>query len=416
MKIGYAKIGRSMPLSPAGFGEVGGDNEPPVLLNKLARRMPEHEFVIIGRNSGEVPQDVGLPSNVTNPWTTWRPEVSAKMKEIGTDPVKTVQLLDEYTLAEWASLDAVIVWMGQHGTSNSPIPVVGGTELTNPQISFVNYASYVVRGISVWRDADPHNRQEIWLCPDPRNYLKCRDLKWPPPPIMCQFDWSKKEKHYRYGDPTDPGFFNATWAEDNVWQATHTYEYQELENVGIPTSTGIERGFADRTRFGVLINEARTGVKNSRVDVARQWIMPASPDWMAGKWSQPSIKKLGFTVAPIPWHTVFSTLGTVKSSFTTPSSGSGWATTKPWECFAVGTICFFHPGYDTQDHILGRPGFEELRRWLRVDTPESLKKRVDAVNSSEETWSWLAAEQRRLYDAAMLEQRCITEIMRRIGA
>ena len=173
MRIGYAKLGRSMPLPPDKWGKVGGDNEPPMLLNRLARRMPNDDFILIGRNSGENPQSVGLPANVTNPWTEWRADIKAAASAASVHD--TVQRLDEITIATWMSLDAIIVWAGQHGTSNSPIPMVNSGELTNPQFSFVNYGSYIVRGISAWRDVDPHARQEIWLCPDPRNYLKARD-------------------------------------------------------------------------------------------------------------------------------------------------------------------------------------------------------------------------------------------------
>lgn len=414
MKIGYCKLGRSMPLAPGAFGEVGGDNEPPILLNKLARQMPDHEFVIIGRNDGSVPQEVGLPDNVTNPWTEWRPEAAAGTKAAKGDIVKVIQMLDEITLASWVDLDAVIVWAGQHGTSNSPIPVVGGGSYTNPQISFVNYASYIVRGISVWRDQAPHERKEVWLCPDPRNYLKCRDLKWPPAEILCQHTWSKDEKHYRYSDPTDPSFFGASWDEPDVWKAHHEYVYSGLELVGIPSSTPLY-DLEGRKRFGILINENRATVTIKRVDVMKDWVMPLGPDWIAGKWSEPGQRKLGVQIRPIPWHTVFPTLATVKSTFTTPASGSAWATTKPWEAFAVGTVCFFHPRYDTQNHILGRDGFEDLKSWLRVDTPEALRKRVDAVDSSPETYAWLVGEQRRLFNTAMAEQQCVNTIMGRVG-
>lgn len=415
MRIGYCKLGRSMPLSPAKFAGVGGDQEPPILLNKLARRLPDHEFVVIGRNSGEEPSSVGLPSNITNPWTEWREEASAKMREADGDVTKIVHALDVITMSTWVDLDAVIVWAGQHGTSNSPLPVVGGGQLTNPQISFVNYGSYVVRGISVWRDQDPHGRQEMWLCPDPRNYLKCRDLKWPPPPIIGQFKWSKQEKHYRYDDPTDPGFFGCTWDEHNVWKATHTYGYDALELCGIPTTIEFSDEWEGRGRFGSIMNETRTGIKRSRLEVMKDWILPLQPDWVAGNWSPASQRKLGVIIEPIPWHTVFQTWQMTHATLAAPAVGTGWTTTKPWECFAAGTVCFFHPYYDTQDNVLGTPGFEALKQWLRVDSPETLRKRVDAVHSSRETFEWIVREQRRLFDQRMAELQCINEIERRLG-
>ncbi len=412
MRIGYAKLGRSMPFSPEGFAKGNGDQEPAIMLNKLARRMPQHEFIIIGRNDRSVPADVGLPDNVSNPWIDWHEEV--KLAKVGDDVVKKVTILDELTLATWAGLDAVVVWAGQHGTSNSPIPIVGRTGLTNPQVSFVNYGSYIVRGISVWRDQDPHGRREVWLCPDPRNYLKCRDLKWPPPEILGQYTWSKKEKHYRYGDPTDPGFFGCTWDEPDVWSATHTYIYSGLELVGVPTSIEFSNVWEGRGRFGSIMNETRTGIARSRLEVMRDWVLPMQPDWIAGLWSDASQKKLGLVIQPIPWHMVFPTIQRVHATLAAPAVGTGWTTTKPWEAFAAGTVCFFHPLYDSQNNVLGRPGFETLKDWLRVDTQDQLRKRIDAVHSSRDTFTWLVNEQRRLFDIVQSETQCLNLIEERV--
>lgn len=425
MRIGYAKLGRSMALSPAKFAGVGGDQEPPILLNRLARRNPEHEFVLIGRNSEEDPVTIGLPDNVVNPWIDWRPELRAAIKGFSSpltyeQKVTIVRTLDELTLASWVDLDAVIVWAGQHGTSNSPIPVIGGAKLTNPQDAFVQYASYVVRGISVWRDKDPHNRQEIWLNPDPRNFLKCRDLKWPPAPVLAQYDWKRKDKHYRYDDPTDPSFFGCTWDEPNVWKAEHEYIYSGLEIVGIPSTTECNTVWEGRDRFGSIMNETRAATvggtaADSRFLVMKDWVLPNRPSWIAGTWSQESQKKLGVQIRSIPWHTVFPTLNTVHATLASPAVGTGWATAKPWEAFACGTVVFFHPKYDTQNHVLGRPGFEHLAQWLRVDSPQQLARRLDAVHNDRDMWLWLINEQRRLFETAQAEAMCLTMIEERLN-
>ncbi len=415
LRVGYAKLGRSMPLPPDRWGKVGGDNEPPMLLNRLARQRPEDEFILIGRNSGDDPQSVGLPDNVVNPWTEWRADISAASS--AKTVFDTVMRLDEITMPTWLSLDAIIVWAGQHGTSNSPIPMVDNTSVTNPQLSFVNYGSYIVRGISAWRDPDPHARREIWLCPDPRNYLKARDLKWPPPPVIAQFNWSKFEKHYRYGDPTDPAFFGCTWDGADVWKAKHEYTYDCLEVVGVPT--GRER-FNDvwegRGRFGSIVNETRVGIKRSRLEVMRDWIIPNSPDFVHGTWSDGSQRKLGRIIQPLPWHEVPTFLHRIKATLAAPAVGTGWATAKPWETFASGTVCFFHPQYDTQDNVLGRPGFEHLKQWLRVDSPAQLGRRLDVLQQDRDTWLWLVNEQRRLFDQAVEEQQCLNMIQQRLAA
>jgi hypothetical protein len=430
-----------MPLDPSAWGVVGGDDEPPLLLKTLALAHPEVEWVIIGRNSGEKPMDVGLPSNVTNPWVDILPNLKADLRQ-AKSTLEKIAIYDQYTLDLFRNVDELVIWTGQHGTSNSPIPKVGAgwDDVTQPQEAFVNYASYAVRGINAFRQIDPLSREEIWLCPDPRNYLKCRDLKWPPlHPVLGQFDFTRTDKHERYTDTRSPeecGFSDAvTKVDGNVWTAHHEYIYSQLEICGIlPEHVNAEFSgdFYGRRQFGLFINEARSYVKHNRLDALTQFVLPLQPDFIHGKWtpaSQETITTLGGPVIqPAPAEAYYDLLRSVKCTFTTPSSGSGWATTKPWQSFATGTICFFHPEYDTQGHIIptkdqveaweSSVGIDDerihLAKWLRVDSPDELRKKVDAVSSSPDTWAWLATTQRRLYDKACNERRIIKLIEERL--
>jgi hypothetical protein len=121
----------------------------------------------------------------------------------------------------------------------------------------------------------------------------------------------------------------------------------------------------------------------------------------------------------------------VRSTFTTPSSGSGWATTKPWQAFAHGTVCFFHPEYDTQGHIIPTlaqanddvycadhgvdEGLRHLARWLRVRDSAELYKRVHELDANHDAWWWLVQKQRRLYDRACDKLMHVKMIERRLG-
>ena len=73
----------------------------------------------------------------------------------------------------------------------------------------------------------------------------------------------------------------------------------------------------------------------------------------------------------------------------------------------MGTVCFFHPKYDEQDHILRQLQNEEipLYDWLRVKTPDDLKKRVEAVARNDDTYLWLATMQRRFLERVFAEDR-----------
>ena len=426
MRIGYAKIGRAQPLPPTKWSGVGGDFEPPILLNKLARRHPDVEFVIVGRNSGENAQAVGFPSNVTNPWEEWRAEGS-RIAKYPTDK-EVADGLHALTRDTFLGLDGIIIWLGQHGTSNYPIPEVDDpSKLTQPQQSFINYVSYVTLGINAWQDENG-GLEPIWLCPDARNYIKARDIKHPPVrSIMCQYDWTRTQRHYRWGDPTPlPKTIKHSISEEpnGIWRAHHIYSYDRLEIVGIPSSVPQIRPWEDRKfNFGLFINEARDYVKWNRLDAMRDWVLPADPDYIHGKWTDKSLKKLGTMISPMDWFPMYERLKETKCTFTTPSSGSGWATTKPWESFANGVVCFFHPMYDDQGHIIptldqcaGKTGeLYDLARWLRVREPEDLAKRVKMLGQDRDAWNWVAQAQRRHFEKATEDAQCIREIERRLN-
>ena len=132
MKTGYVRLGRSFQLDPTKFGEKGGDADAWRLAYRLGKLMPDDELRIIGRNTGEAPGDVFLPENVTNPWHThsWRGAYKILGMKDQKQSIMQEELEKQVELMwpEWEDLDAIVMWMGQHGTSNWPIPVTGKKE------------------------------------------------------------------------------------------------------------------------------------------------------------------------------------------------------------------------------------------------------------------------------------------------
>jgi hypothetical protein len=439
----YGKIGRSMPLTLDKCGVVGGDQEMTAVISLLAQRHPEDTFILMGRNSGEDPRSVGLPPNIFNPWTT----LASKMREfvrhlpkhggMSVDHhVDYAKMLDHYILPHFRVADAVIMWAGQHGTSNSPLPQVKDRSLlTKPQDAFAHYAGFLLRGINYWRDVNPWRREEVWLNADPRNYLKMRDLKWPlRHPILAQYDYVNNIKHERYGDSSgwdewssDGGAVGLTAPDDRdkVWQSIVRNVYSRLElNLTVPGSPSgdlmrFQGDYRDRGHFGIVINEARAnGIKTSmtRLTAMKDWVMPLQPEFIFGTWSYESQDALGVDIDPIDWRRYIRMLETILSTFTTPSSGSGWATTKPWEAFATGTVCFFHPRYDDQNHIL-KDAPKELQDWLRVDSPVVLRERVKFMATTpagRAHWERMVKLQRAHYEQAVANPLYIRMIEQRI--
>lgn len=442
--IGYGKLGRSMPLTLERCGNLGGDVECVAVVTELALRHPEDTFLLIGRNSGERPTDVGLPANVINPWCEpgyqWKFHLDERVRHAGLKGVpltterqlELAKIFDEITGPTFDRLDAMVMWIGQHGTSNTPIPKVDDpTTLTQPQEWSVWYAGFLLRGINRWRDVDPWNREEVNLNADPRNRHKMRDLKWPLRcPVLTQYTASKTLKHERYGDPDNWEEWSAHELIDGfqspddmsrTWVSRVHDMYSRIEiNALSPTNPfgrtwTFDDRWEDRAPFGIIINETRRYVKLKRSDVVREWVLPLDPAWIHGTWSDEGMKEIGREVKPLPPTEIASKLHTVRCTFTTPASGSGWATAKPWEAFAAGVVCFFHPAYDTQDNILGDAP-SELRDWLRVKSPEQLAQRVRhlSTENGHYDWVWLVNAQRFHLEKALDELRYIRLIEERI--
>lgn len=434
-RIIYGKIGRSIILNQDKFGPVGGDMEPIFTLDHLARRHPDIEWVVGSRWTGD---PSGLPSNVTLPPL---PKVEPRNhydkagNRFYDESRQPWAAFEEVLRPYFETADGVVLWAGQMGTTNYPIPKVEDRSiLTSPQDSFMTYCAPILQNLNRWRDVDPRAHEEVWLVSDARNYLKARDIKWPPGEIISHYDTVKKQPHERYGDERQPeefkDLFNAHWRAPGVWEADHHYKYYGLEIVsGVPETWAPELGFEDRRDFGIVINEARSYVGTNRAPIVRDWVVPLlkAPTDIVGKWSPSGVEVIGITPLVISHEHVPTWSGRYKCTLTTPSSGSGWATTKWWEMAAVGTVCFCHPKWDDQGHIIPttaaldanvwdqEPALEHFFRWLRVETPAELAAKVKAVSESRETYEWLRDMQSWWLAKARHDDRALSEIERRLG-
>lgn len=420
MIILYGKLGRSMPLTLEKCGTLGGDIEMTATLTALAKMRSDDTIVLIGRNTGENPQEVGLPANIVNPWTKLNGVVRQFLNEHGMNhPNLSIeehqvagQFMLDITAKWWDTANEVVMWVGQHGTTNHPIPKVGDRSvLTKPHDAFTYYVGYLLQGINRWRDVAPAYREPIFLNADPRNYLKMRDLKHRlDHPVLTQYEFEHNIKHERYGDTKSLDLRDF----GNVWPGKVQNVYSRLElNALLPgTPSGdllkYDSTWEGRQRFGIVINEARAiGIpyEKSRLHAMRNWVMQLRPSFVFGTWSKESEAALlaenpwYIPQGPLPWNRYASAMHQVRCTFTTPSSGSGWATTKPWEAFGLGVVCFFHPDYDTQDNIL-KDADPQLRRWLRVRNPGELRDRVIHLSTpaGRSDWEWLVRAQKEHFD------------------
>jgi hypothetical protein len=129
-----------------------------------------------------------------------------------------------------------------------------------------------------------------------------------------------------------------------------------------------------------------------------EWVMPLNPHFVCGTWKSPEYE----WIKPAQWERYYPNLHSVRTTLTTPSSGSGWATAKPWEAFAAGTVCFFHPEYDTQNNILSDAP-DHLKNWLRVSSARELEARIKhlSTRAGHGDWVWLVEAQRSHFELAL---------------
>lgn len=344
LKIAYGKLGRSLPLREEGISSSGGDVEVLRLLHMLRERYEVH---LVGRNSADATLE-----HVVNHWAPGGllhglPFVLED--EVYPDHPKYLAQLEHLrrASAQLPRFDAWIIWIGSHGATSSFMPRVrpekAGTDprlkgLTRPLMSLVNYVGPLVH-LTNWADARP-----IWLCPDPRNELKLRDVGYPDQrPILSQYNQTRlrefwHEKHgFRHG--------------------TLRYQYAGLELLAVPPAESrklSDPSFPPPELFGVLANEGPTDLGDQgRLHMLKK-LRNHVPDFeLLGHWSMASQRTLDRRVTPVAQGQVAATLARWRGTVTFPASGSGWATAKPWECMRAGCVCFKWPGYDNQQHIYG---------------------------------------------------------------
>jgi len=409
--IAYGKLGRSVNYDPSLPSTIGGDIDVARTLHRLASARPDDTFLVIGKNGNGDLADLGYPPNVRNIWA----EEAMREVKIGQYEELTPYVL-EHVGEEIDNLGAFIIWAGQHGTSNTAggLPTVKDPNVqTNPQHSNIVYCGYLLYAINRWRDHDPLGREEIWLCPDPRNYIKCRDNRWPlHGSIIAQYDQKRNTRHERFGDERTPaalGFGDIAEVDEaspGMWlaKAHYTYDALELTALAHPNKIPFDLN-GPRHELGLIVNENRAYVARDRLSLLQDWVLQAWPDvpiW--GKWSDNAQEKIGRTIEPVPYRKMLGTTRTLRTTISFPASGSFWATAKPWEAFASGTICFFHPDYDRQGWILSDAP-DELREFLRVNTANVFRDRVYEVGRDVALYRRLANLQRAHFERRWKETK-----------
>lgn len=381
MHVAYGKLGRVARLSHDQASNIGGDVE---VINLLRRLMSlGHTVHLVTRCVGAPP---GVFDHYADPSGAFYglPTLNAEDREAacagkftGTPNLRKYTSVLENAPARLRSMiDDWVIWLGEHNGPCWPKMRRDGTALVRPYGSRLNLVEPLIRTIHAL-EVDP-----LWLCPDPRNVLRCDNLERERignRSILAQYDVDE-----------DRG---------------SRYEYAGLEVLAIdhlPRCETALRELPERSvPFGALVNEGSLDQRAlSRRVLVRPWVHDLGGE-IIGSWRTSTCEQLGLPQpVAVPVSDVQKTMQRWTSTIALPAHCTGWATAKVWEAFASDTVCFAHPAYDDQNHIYRYVDDPHARWFLRPRTIDDLKKRIDAVHRDRELRLAILATQRDALDRA----------------
>lgn len=458
-----------------------GDAEKPNLLYRLARRSPDVKWVLIGHNTAD---ELDLP-NVENPWLDARTRAAATPPRDTANPghywppfettwtsqpgwwVSEVSGFEDDLVELISHLDGVVLHVGQHAPTQLSIPNANRTwaeAFANPAYANRTYDSvkcycrYLVRGLNALGDRTLGRAPVVWLCPDPRNYLKARDVKWPTglDDVLAQYRFARRQKHERYGDarsltelPTDLGVRELAYLRGGeLWEVEHRYRHADLELMILPDDWEMwgRCGFNNRVPAGIATTSTKASVLGNnrrRSQLVRDYLLAAFPDAeVFGKWDAASVADLldgtlrATTPAEFP-----DLLNRWRVTLALPIVESSWTVAKFWQCAAGNALCFLVEQVDDQGWLLpsrrpvdgttevgsvGETRFYSVRddwtqaelglaAWLRVETPAEFAARARYVVGEPALWRTLVDVQRRLLRRRWTDRLLERTIEERLG-
>jgi hypothetical protein len=459
-------LGRIIIFDP-GKWKMAGEAEATNLLYRLAERNPDVEWHVIGKSSGEpdprytniktywhadTPKSAwgvipgtgeygGAKGHMCNQCKTPVAEYSHFMTCC--EKSRAASEYEDFIAAAAQTLDGMVIHLGQHGTSHNFIPKVGrgwsdtepGSKV-RPYVWAFNYGGYMVRAVNAFMDVyNGEGSRMTWLCPDPRNYMNGRDVKWPTAlesaePVLAQYNTVLNGVHERWRDdrtPAELGFLAKI--DGGTWRVQHHYRQSGLDMQMLPNDweNWPSDSFTQRVPIGVVSTAAYLPRRDFRRSaLIADWVsssFPAAPIY--GKWDERSLADLpddaNFITNPITdFAQILGSLRTTVILPPTPAGANGmkWCTAKPWQAFAARAVAFMIPPVDAQGWIIpvreNSPGLRQvaddlwscrddwddddlhLARWLRPQDPAELRARVHAAAQSEDAWTWLVSAQHRL--------------------
>lgn len=343
------KIGKSVKFDPQSWGAIGGDNESPTLLRRMAELNPDDTFIIIGRNDVEKNRaQFNIPTNIRDVYEG----ASATERK---DNMYIVRRLNG------VQIDGCFLLTGPTANVNIPekswkrtLLKTGVKEHAKVLETFRNYVG------PVYQYLNESKIPWIMIANDPRYISQGNDLENLPQLILSQYDETIEMQNYD------------NWVDQNYMQRTIKSVYAGMEKIFLLDKSRPAKN--DRhIQFMMVLNEGNNGVK-SRYPMLKEYVLDSMTEVeIYGQWDPETIGADKRFKGPKKFEELQKILTDVKYTLIIPIK-PGWVTSKWVEMIANGIIPFFHPTYDEQRHC-------KVPDYVRLQKPSDLAKKIAELES-----------------------------------
>lgn len=385
MNIFYGKIGRAILFDQNKWSGIGGDNEAPILLLKMAQMHPEDKFYIIqcsdfSKWAGSIKYPNIIPLmdgfDVTYDDHTY---LINKIRRLGIKP------------------DYCVMYNGITSTNN-----IKGIyyKNRNKEMAYTKTLQFSDRYCAniVWTLNQLPDLRWLLLVPDPRYIpLQAVDISNKPQIALSQYNgtfrWRYREYETAINHDSECSLIYA--GTENAWFLNKKRPPKELY-MKKPRSKMINM---------VLNQGANSSGGMDRLPILREWVLDNFQDQpgeiaVYGRWPDECFSDSRFK-GEMRIEKLSKLLFDTRYTLVVPVDAN-WVTAKFAEMSYYGIIPFMHPTYDTQKNI-------KCPEFLRVSTPQEFKKKVLFLEEHPEAREKLLAELWELYGDDVYSGKALIE-------
>lgn len=354
------KIGKSVKFNPKTWGAIGGDNEAPELIRKMAELNPNDTFIIIGRNDVDKHRnELNLPPNL-------RDVYEGASKEERKDINYVANRLAD------VAIDGCFLLSGPTANCNIPnksfkrqLLKEGKKEYAKSLETFQNYVA------PIYQFLNESNIPWVMIANDPRYIGQGNDLMNQPQMILSQYDEKILMQTFD------------NWEDQNYVKNEIPAVYAGMEKIFL-IDKNMHQKYDKHTTFMMVLNEGNNGVK-SRYPMLKEYVLDSMQDVaIYGKWDEETIGDDPRFKGPKKFEDLQAELPHVKYTLIIPIK-KGWVTAKWVEMISNGIIPFFHPTYDEQKHC-------NVPEFIRLEKPSDLGEKIEQLENNPLLYNQILSE------------------------